>query len=111
MAEDRSEVHADSATSPPIGWLGRAVAAGIKTFLLSALALAGLFFAQPDETKSSLESLRSFTPKTMFLLIEDAMNQCVPGLDEPPPNLSQNPRPDALTITEDVGSPACRVKL
>lgn len=111
MAENGSGARGDAVASSSVQWLRRAMTAAVKTFLLSAAALAGLYFAHPDETRLSIEHLRSFTPATMLQLIEDAMGQCVPGLGEPPPDLSDNPHPDALTLSKNLGPPECRVRL
>jgi hypothetical protein len=96
-------------TRQPIQWLQRTIAAAIKTFLLSALALACLYFASPEATKGAIQNLRSFTPEMMYKLIEDAMNQCVPGPEKPLPDLSGDPYPNTLKLSKDLGPSACRV--
>jgi hypothetical protein len=111
MAENQSGARGEAVASSSVQWLRRAVTAAVKTFLLSAVALAGLYFTHPDETRLSIKRLRSFTPATMLELVQDAMNQCVPGLDAPPPDLSEKPRPKTLTLSKDLGPPECRVKL
>src|SRR5271165_1826178 len=109
MAENRSGVHTDTVEPSPIQWLRRTMTAAVKTFLVSASALVCLYFTSPEATKSSIRNLRSFTPGTMFQLIEDAMDQCVPGPEKPLPSLSDNPYPNAPMLSKDLGPPACRV--
>jgi hypothetical protein len=84
---------------------------GRQDFLAVSLGPDGPYFAHPDETRLSIEHLSSFTPATMLQLIEDAMGQCVPGLGEPPPDLSDNPHPDGLTLSKKLGLPECRMRL
>jgi hypothetical protein len=77
---------------------------------VSASALVCLYFASPEATKASIQTLCSFTPWMMFKLIQDAMDQCVPSPEKPPlPNLSDNLYPNAPMLSKDLGPPACRV--
>lgn len=109
MTEGRSGVRTDTLAPSRIQWLQRTIAAAIKTFLLSALALVCLYFSSPEATKETIQNLRSFTPGMMFKLIQDAMDECVTGPEKPLPNLSGVPYPNTLKLSKDLEPQACRV--